>query len=621
MNEDPAFNERPPASQSAAASGGESPATAYALRLTELHKLQDREQRRDKFFAFSKLAILALLAGLAVWILKHPAHWGLLLVPAVSFLILMVLHERILQSLRYRSRAINFYDRGLARVGGQWMGAGEAGERFLDPAHPYARDLDIFGKGSLFELLCTTRTRSGEEALAAWLLSVPSLDEIRARQVAVTELKNRVPFHERLWALGEAVRAGLHPEALAAWGEGKNLLSGRSIQIAMAVLALLWIASLICWGVWGLRSLALLMSVINLGFTYRLHRNVEASVDAVEAAAKDLKLLAEVLAFFERETFRSPKLIQLQTSLRHDGIAPSAAISKLGRIVEFLESRRNWFVRAVDLFVFWSAQLAFSLEHWRQEFGPAIRTWLTAVGELEALAALSGYAYEHPHDVLPEFIEAGPLFDADGFAHPLLPENQAIRNDLKIGQELRLMIVSGPNMAGKSTFMRAIGTNVLLAQCGAPVRAHRLRLSRMSVAASICILDSLQGGISRFYAEIRRLKLISDLTEEPLPVLFLLDELLSGTNSHDRFIGTRFIVRSLVERGAIGIVSTHDLALTRIPESMGSAAVNCHFEDQFDDGKLRFDYRLHPGIVQTSNALELMRSIGLNVDERNETDR
>jgi DNA mismatch repair ATPase MutS len=178
---------------------------------------------------------------------------------------------------------------------------------------------------------------------------------------------------------------------------------------------------------------------------------------------------------------------------------------------------------------------------------------------------------------------------------------------------MQLMILSGPNMAGKSTFIRSVGVNAVLAQCGAPVRAGRLRLSPLTVAASICILDSLSGGVSRFYAEIHRIKLISDLTQGPVPVLFLLDELLSGTNSHDRLEGTRFIVESLTGRGAIGIVSTHDLALAQIPETMGESAGNFHFEDRFADGKLAFDYKIRAGVVKTSNALELMRSIGLGV--------
>jgi len=215
--------------------------------------------------------------------------------------------------------------------------------------------------------------------------------------------------------------------------------------------------------------------------------------------------------------------------------------------------------------------------------------------------------------VFPEFEGKAPLFEAEGLAHPLLPAAKAVRNGVKLGDGLQLIILSGPNMAGKSTFIRSIGANAVLAQCGAPVHAARLRLSPLAVAASICILDSLSGGVSRFYAEIRRIKLVSDLTQGPVPVLFLLDELLSGTNSHDRLAGTEFVVRSLMERNAIGMVTTHDLALTRIPDEMGERAVNCHFEDRFEDGQLIFDYKLKPGVVKTSNALQLMRSIGLGV--------
>jgi DNA mismatch repair ATPase MutS len=213
--------------------------------------------------------------------------------------------------------------------------------------------------------------------------------------------------------------------------------------------------------------------------------------------------------------------------------------------------------------------------------------------------------------VFPDFVEEGPYFEAEAFAHPLLPEAQAVRNDLRLDRSLRLVLISGPNMAGKSTFVRAVGINAVLAQCGGTVQAHRLRMSRLALGASICVLDSLQGGVSRFYAEIQRLKLISDMTKKPVPVMFLLDELLSGTNSHDRLTGTQFLVRALVAHGAVGLITTHDLALTQIPETITGVAVNCHFEDHLESGKLVFDYKLRPGVVRTSNALKLMQSIGL----------
>ena len=291
----------------------------------------------------------------------------------------------------------------------------------------------------------------------------------------------------------------------------------------------------------------------------------------------------------------------------------SRSIARLNRRVDFLVSRRHLALQAVDPFVFWSLQWTLAIEAWRNKFGPAIRAWLAPLGEMEALLDLAGYAYEHPGDVFPVFTEGAPLFDAVGLAHPLIPEDRAVRNDLTLGRDLRLIIISGPNMAGKSTFIRSVGINAVLAQCGAPVRAHKLQLSRLSVGASVCVLDSLQGGISRFYAEITRLKAIADLTDRPMPVLFLLDELLQGTNSHDRRIGAEAVVRNLLKRGAIGLLTTHDLALAEIAVDVGAQGANFHFEDHLEDGKLRFDHRLSPGIVQTSNALQLMRSIGLDV--------
>ena len=252
------------------------------------------------------------------------------------------------------------------------------------------------------------------------------------------------------------------------------------------------------------------------------------------------------------------------------------------------------------------------IEAWRQESGPHIEGWLLAVGEIEALCALSGYAYENPDDPFPELAETA-CFDAEGLGHPLMPLAELVRNDLSIGDGLRLLVVSGSNMSGKSTLLRSVGLNAALAQAGAPVRARRLRLSPLAIGASMRPVDSLQEHTSRFYAEIKRLRAIVSLTEEKLPAIFLLDELLSGTNSHDRRIGAEAIVKGLVKRGAVGLVTTHDLALTKITEQLGTRAANVHFEDRLENGKMVFDFKMRPGVVERSNALDLMRSIGLDV--------
>jgi len=260
----------------------------------------------------------------------------------------------------------------------------------------------------------------------------------------------------------------------------------------------------------------------------------------------------------------------------------------------------------------WATQCALAIEAWRSANGAAIARWIEVVGEMEALCALAGYAYEHPGDPFPE-IGAPPCFAAEQLGHPLIPDSRCVRNDVHLDGDRRLLIVSGSNMSGKSTLLRAVGTNAVLAQAGAPVRARRLRLSPLAVGASIRLHDSLQAGTSRFYAEITRLRQLVDLAEGGVPLLFLLDEILHGTNSHDRRIGAEAVVKELVARNAIGLVTTHDLALAQMAESLGARAANVHFEDHLEDGRMRFDYRMRPGVVTKSNALALMRAVGLEV--------
>lgn len=585
----------------------------YTAELQSLSSAQAAEQRRERLFGYSKLVIAALTVLAVVLLHRNVIALILLLIPIAAFITLAILQEKLLASIRYRTRAIAFYERCLARLHDRWSGSGETGERFLDPAHPYARDLDLFGHASLFQFLSTARTHAGEQTLAQWLLAAAPVEEITARQSAVLELQDRVKFRERLSSTGETVRLGIHPDALAAWGESQPIFSSGTLRIIIIILAALWILSIVFWILSGSPLPTLLLTILNFGYSHRLHARLEKAAASLESATQDLQLLAEVLALLENESVSSPRLVQIQAALRRVGATPSAAIRKLAGLVDLLQSRHSLFAKPIDLVTFWSTQLIYIAEKWQRQFGPEIRNWLRAVGEFEALTSLSAFAYEHPQYPFPEFTAASPSFLATALAHPLLPARTAIENDIQLDDANQIMILSGPNMAGKSTFIRSIGVNAVLAQCGAPVRAQRLRMSPLTVAASICVLDSLAGGMSRFYAEIHRVKLIADLASGPIPVLFLLDELLSGTNSHDRLIGTQFVLAKLLDRKAIGIVSTHDLALAQIPEMVQGRAFNRHFEDRLEDGRLIFDYKLKPGVVKTSNALKLMQSIGLDV--------
>jgi DNA mismatch repair ATPase MutS len=264
--------------------------------------------------------------------------------------------------------------------------------------------------------------------------------------------------------------------------------------------------------------------------------------------------------------------------------------------------------------VSWPLHLASAIEAWRREFGPKVLAWLSAVAEYEALSSLGAYAYEHPEDPFPSFIEHGPArFEGSRLGHPLVPAARMVRNDVLLTDTVRLLIVSGSNMSGKSTLLRTVGVNAVLAMAGAPVRAAALALTPLDVGATLHVHDSLQAGRSRFFAEISRIRQIADLVGRRPGPLFLLDELFQGTNSHDRRIGAEALLRSLIDRGAIGLTTTHDLALTNIADASEGRAVNVHFEDQLKDGQLVFDYRMKPGPVTHSNALALMKAVGLPV--------
>jgi MutS domain V len=527
-------------------------------------------------------------------------------------------------------RAARFFEGGLARLDGHWAGRGQTGQHYLDPTHPYAQDLDLFGKGSVFELLSTARTHIGEDTLARWLLAPADPATLVQRQQAVDELRLRLGLREDLAVVAEEARTGVDPVSLAAWGDAPALLppATRPMLWLFTAIGLVGFAGAIATilqlgGILQLseraatisRDVAFIVLLANGAFLYRKRAHVDQVVIAVEQAASELQLLAGVLERLERERFQSPRLAELGESLASDGAPPSQRIARLARILENLDSRDNVFVRVAGVFILWTAHWALAVEEWRRHSGAAVRSWLTAVGEIEALCSLASYAYENPADPYPEFSTGSPVLEAADIGHPLIPMDRLVRNDVCLGGTAgpRVLVVSGSNMSGKSTLLRTLGVNCVLAQAGAPVRARHLRISPLSVGASIRVIDSLQEGVSRFYAEILRLRQILDLTQNPRRVLFLIDEVLHGTNSHDRRIGAEALVRGLVERGSIGLITTHDLALADITGKLGERAANVHFEDQIENGQIHFDYLMRPGVVRKSNAIELMRQVGLEI--------
>lgn len=591
------------------------PRAEYSERLEARRKVVERYDGIHIKLGNTQLGVVAaalVLAWFAFSLESIPGLW--LMAPAAVFVVLAIYHERILRAHGLADRAVRFYQRGLDRLDGKWMGKGEAGDRFRDESHPYAADLDLFGSGGLFELISTARTRAGEEALARWLLAPATLAEIRDRHAAIEELRNRLDLREDLALLGDEARSSLDSEPLPRWGEQPPLLDSAALRVLASALAVVAVAALVSWRAFGLTPKMLIgILALEAGFGLLMRKRVLAAVQAVEQPAHDLALMAGVLVRLERERFMSPRLAELRRELETRGRPPSWHIARLRHLAELLESRDHLLVRVIGPPLMWTTQLAFAIEAWRKRSGPAVRRWIAAVGEIGALSALAGYAYEHPNDPFPEFTEETPCFEGEGIGHPLIANDRLVRNDVHLCGDLRVLVVSGSNMSGKSTLLRTVGVNAVLAMAGAPVRAHRLRLSPFVVGATIRITDSLRAGSSRFYGEITRLRQLLDLTRGPRPLLFLLDELLHGTNSHDRRIGGEAVVGSLIGRGAVGLLTTHDLALAHIAETLESRGANVHFEDHLEGGKITFDYKMQPGVVRKSNALELMRSIGLEV--------
>jgi hypothetical protein len=593
------------------------PSEQYSERLGRRERQLTHFDRLHERIGTARMSLAGVLVVLAWFCMVRRTPSPLwLLVPGSLFLVIVVYHQRVRNRRGLAQRAVSFYRAGIERLNEQRPGHetpdyGLPGDRFNDPHHLYAADLDLFGKQSLYERLCTARTPMGENTLARWLLAPADLDTILERQVCVTELRGRLDLREELATLSDTPRIALHPESIATWVEAPNELAGRWLRGTASSLAALAILTAGIWAIWGLAFPLLLVLVTEAALSYALRNRVHRCISGVENAYEDLKLLSTLLRRIEAETFDSPPLRALRSKLSSHSMTASRTLSKLATIVNFVEARRNPFLAPLMLPLMYTIQSALAAERWRAHHGRVVASWLDVLGEIEALESIAGYGFERPEDPFPEFRQGAAAFMATALGHPLISTHTRVRNDVDLSGETRVLLVSGSNMSGKSTLLRAVGMNTVLAMAGAPVCASRLELTPLQVGASIRVNDSLCEGSSRFYAEITRLRQLFEPSQ--LPLLFLLDELLQGTNSTDRRIGAQGVVRALLARGAIGCISTHDLALTDGTDLRDGALRNVHFQDELIDGKLTFDFKLRDGVVTKSNGIELMRAIGLDV--------
>src|SRR5690242_774120 len=496
------------------------------------------------------MKLLTIAVGLAIlWLTwehaRFSSYW--VFAPVAIYALLAIVHERTLRARARAEAAANFYRRGIARIEDRWPGTGELGDRFRDAKHVYTDDLDIFGRGCLFELLSTARLPMGENRLAEWLRQPSSPAEIRERHGSVTELRDKTRLREDIAVLGSDLRVRLNPESLIGWAESGPILPRHGVRLAAVVLCFYIIGALLYWASTAdylpLLIGALVASVVNAIF----RRRIKAILGDFSANADGILLFARILTRIEAETFTDPRLKRVSSDLRREGAPASSVVRKLARLAFWIDARGSLIAAILEWLVLYSLQLAAAAEAWRRKYGRKMRACVEITAEIEALLSIAAYSHEHPGDPFPAIVETPEpqvIFEGQELGHPLIPAARCVRNSVVLDADARVLLVSGSNMSGKSTLLRTVGINAVLAFAGAPIRGKALRLTPLALGTRIRTSDSLQEGLSSFYAEILRIRKVFEAIDGGKPLLFLFDELLEGTNSHDRRIGAESLVRA-----------------------------------------------------------------------------
>lgn len=604
----------------------------YEQRAVAHAAAADVERRRS--LRISRLRLLTFLpaAACVVWMLAvHPSVF-LTIVAVTLFLAfggLVVRHARIEERIAWFDALRIVNERSLARLRRDWsrLPSPEPPQHIDLSHHPYALDLDLFGRASLAQWLGPAATPTGYACLSSWLLEGAAVPEIHSRQAAVRELAVEDEWREQLFAHGVLISGEPVPDlgGFFAWAEGPSVFGGReSAWRILVVLLTVSIWLLLALQIAGGLDAALWMIPLVLGLVLSFVRTglIHGTFTRAGAGQRALSRYAAFLEHAVTGPGSSERLRGLRTHLT-DGERPApACMRQLNRILGFAELRSgagifHFLIQALTL---WDFHVMFALDRWRIRVGAHVRGWIEVAGELDALSSLANVAFDNPAWCTPEFNGAKPL-DAVALGHPLLPDDRRVANDVQVGPPGTVLVITGSNMSGKSTLLRAIGLNVVLAHAGAPVCASALSLPPCDLQASLRVQDSLELGLSYFMAALARLKGIVDAAEHERQdrlLLYLLDEILQGTNSIERSIAVRGVVRHLLDAGAIGALTTHDLSVASQPP-LDRAARLVHFTETVDErGRMTFDYRLRPGLATSRNALRLMHLIGLNPDRRSE---
>lgn len=572
------------------------------------------------------LVVVAVAAvGVGLW-RGMPLLLGLAALAAIGFIISFAYHTVIDRWHHRYDELWTINDEAFRRLRRDWAALPLRQPSSISGDTHYANDLDVLGHASLQHLLNTAHTPTGQTTLQSWLIEPAAPVTIRERQSAVAELAPLLDFRDELAFHGRQMgSAQVNYELFLRWVEGESWLSQRPWLVWLSrIMPLITLGS-------GLADATGIFNVPIWAFSIWIHmaliltvgKQVEETIQRVSARQSAFRVYAELFEVIAEERFTAPGLRRIQANLTAGGLRADQQMRRLSRIMAFADFRFFLLFFPINLVTLWNFHVLWFLERWQRTVRDRIRTWLVAQGEIEALAALAALAYDQPAWIFPEIVEdRPPEVAAQALGHPLLPNAARVCNDVTIGPPGTFLLVTGSNMSGKSTLLRAIGTNIALGLAGGPVCAERLTLPPIVLGTSMRVQDSLEQGVSYFMAELQRLKTVVDRAQQVQQqpgwtLLFLLDEILHGTNTSERLIAARQIIRHLLSQDAIGAVSTHDLRLADA-DGLADAAELAHFTEAFTRGPegvaMRFDYQLRPGIATTTNALKLMEIVGLPVD-------
>ena len=591
-----------------------SPQAKYQDRLRHLDGQLQSLKRKDTQLSYLRLISFLVLVALFILALQYLGWLSLLyvLVAVALFGKLIHYHEALQGQMHFIERSQDLNRRELRGLDFDFA-QNYSGIDFREENHPYESDLDIFGDHSIFQYLVRAQTRPGREMLAHWLKAAAKVDEILQRQEAIQELTPNLDFRQAIWVEADKVDDDQrHLANLGTWLQSPDHLRHRlDMKILKIVLPPLVIIGMVAIGNYITMSLVWLPLVVPGYLLWRSHQAITQMLDRTEKIAEALTTYSRILSRIEETSFVADLLTEGKDNLETGGIKASKQIRKLSYRIRQLSVRQNFFGIFFNLFFLWDFHWVVALEKSKAELAPVLSNWLETLSLFEALNSLATFSFNHPTYAFPKLNDT--TLSAQDLGHPLIPDAARITNPIQVGSEKHIMLITGSNMAGKSTYLRTVGVNLILAGAGAPVCAATMSFDPRPIYTSMRVADALEDGASSFYAELAKLKRVIDAVQENPRIIFLLDEILKGTNSGDRHKGSEALLRQLIKVGGVGLVATHDLALTEMERSFPGQIENWYFDVVIEEGKLAFDYKIKRGICQSFNATILMQQMGIEV--------